>query len=155
MEPGNLLPDRGRRQLRRNRGASQASQVPPVFGSSLRRQGRPPRLREPESCSHSTGAEPWRHRSLPRIKPVHACHATGVKVAVSIPDDLFERAERLRRRECRSRSHVYAAALARYVACHAPGEVTESLGRVCTEVNPDPDDFIRAASTRILEQSEW
>lgn len=78
-----------------------------------------------------------------------------MKVAVSIPDDLFERAERLRRRESRSRSRVYAAALAHYVACHEPDEVTEALSRVCADVNPDPDEFIRAASSRILEQSEW
>ena len=78
-----------------------------------------------------------------------------MKVAVSIPDDLFERTERLRRQEGRSRSNAYAAALAEYVARHAPDEVTEAMNRTCAEVNPHPDEFIRAASRSILEQSEW
>ncbi|MDE0628817.1 MAG: hypothetical protein OXH99_20675 [Bryobacterales bacterium] len=78
-----------------------------------------------------------------------------MKVAVSIPDDLFERTERLRRLEERSRSSVYTAALADYVARHAPDEVTEALSRVCAEVNPEPDEFVRAAGSRILEKSEW
>ena len=84
-----------------------------------------------------------------------ASYTLGMKVAVSIPDDLFERTEQLRRQEKRSRSNVYASALAEYVARHAPDQVTEAMNRVCDEVNPGPDDFIRSASRRILEQSEW
>ena len=78
-----------------------------------------------------------------------------MKVAVSIPDDLFEKAERLRRKERRSRSKVFAAALTEYVARHATDEVTEAMNRVCADVNTAPHDFIQTASRRILEQSEW
>ena len=78
-----------------------------------------------------------------------------MKVAVSIPDDLFERAEQLRRQQERSRSNVYASALAEYVARHAPDQVTEAMNRVCDKVNPDPDDFILSASRRILGHYEW
>lgn len=78
-----------------------------------------------------------------------------MKVAVSIPDDLFDRTEELRRQENRSHNNVYASALAEYVARHAPDEVTEAMNRVCDEVNPDLDEFIQSASRRILEQSEW
>ena len=48
-----------------------------------------------------------------------------MKTAVSVPDDIFEGAERLARREGRSRSEVYSAALREYVARHSPDEVTE------------------------------
>ena len=78
-----------------------------------------------------------------------------MKVAVSIPDALFERTERLRRHEKRSRSKVFAAALAEYVTRHAPDEVTEAMNRVCADVKAEPDDFPRTASRRILEQPEW
>ena len=82
-------------------------------------------------------------------------HTLGMKIAVSIPNDLFERAERLRRQERRSRSNVFAAGLTEYVARRAPDEVTEAMNRVCADVNTVPDDFIQTANRRILEQSEW
>ena len=78
-----------------------------------------------------------------------------MKFAVSIPNDLFERVERLRRQEQRSRSNLVAAALTEFVTRHAPEEVTEAMNRVCMDVDTAPDDFIRTAGRRVLEQSEW
>lgn len=54
----------------------------------------------------------------------------GMKIAVSVPDDVFEEAEQLARRTQRSRSEVYSRALAEYVARHAPDRVTEAMDRV-------------------------
>lgn len=82
-------------------------------------------------------------------------YTLGMKIAVSIPDDLFARCERLRRREQRSRSNVFSAALTEYIARHAPDEVTEAMNRVCADVDTVPGDFIQTASRRILEQTEW
>lgn len=78
-----------------------------------------------------------------------------MKTAVSVPDDVFERAEHLARREGRSRSEVYSSALREYVARHSPDEVTETLDRVIAEVGIDIDPFTNAAGARILERSEW
>ena len=47
-----------------------------------------------------------------------------MKTAVSIPDDLFEQAERLARRVGATRSGLYSRAVREYVARHAPDEVT-------------------------------
>jgi len=47
-----------------------------------------------------------------------------MKTAVSIPDEVFESAERLARRTKKSRSQVFSDALREYVARHAPDEVT-------------------------------
>ena len=47
-------------------------------------------------------------------------YAPGMKTAVSIPDEIFEKVERLAAGEQRSRSEVYSAALREYVARHAP-----------------------------------
>jgi hypothetical protein len=82
-------------------------------------------------------------------------YTPGMKTAVSIPDDVFEKVERLARRARRSRSEVFSAALKEYVARHAPDEVTEAMDRVCAAVNGQPDSFITAASRRVLEQTEW
>ncbi len=78
-----------------------------------------------------------------------------MKTAVSVPDDVFERAERLARREKRSRSDVYSAALREYVARHSPDEVTEALDLVLTEAGKGVDPFVTAASRQILESTEW
>ena len=78
-----------------------------------------------------------------------------MKTAVSIPDDIFERAERLARRKRCSRSEVYAAALDEYVARHAHDEITDVMNRVCDEVGDESDAFLAAAGRRILDRVEW
>ena len=78
-----------------------------------------------------------------------------MKTAVSIPDEVFAKVERLARRAGRSRSEVFSAALAEYVARHAPDEVTETMDRVCAEVGDHGDAFVNAAGRQILENTEW
>jgi len=78
-----------------------------------------------------------------------------MKTAVSVPQDVFERAERLARREGRSRSDVYSAALREYVARHAPDEIVDALDRVVAEVGAESDAFVAAAARRTLASSEW
>lgn len=78
-----------------------------------------------------------------------------MKTAVSVPDDVFESAERLARRDGRSRSEVYSAAIREYVARHAPDEVTDALNEVIGDIDPPPDPFVRAAGNRVIESSEW
>ena len=90
-----------------------------------------------------------------RADPSRAGYAAGMKTAVSIPDDIFERAERLADRERRSRSEVYAAALDEYVARHAHDEVTETMNRVCDAVGDEQDAFLAAAGRSVLDRVEW
>jgi metal-responsive CopG/Arc/MetJ family transcriptional regulator len=78
-----------------------------------------------------------------------------MRTAVSIPDDVFEKVERLARREKRSRSEVFSAALREYVARHSPDEVTEAINRVCDQVGDPSDEFVAAAARRVLENTEW
>jgi predicted transcriptional regulator len=78
-----------------------------------------------------------------------------MKTAVSVPDDVFEGAERLARREGRSRSEVYSAALRDYVARHEPDEIADALDQVVADVGEGTDPFVEAASRRTLESDEW
>ena len=105
---------------------------------------------------HSTGAAstPLPAESLAGVA-LHGGYTPGMKTAVSIPDEIFEQAERLAERERRSRSEVYSAALREYVARHAPDEVTDAMNRVCVEVGSGPDAFAAAAARRVLERVEW
>ncbi len=80
----------------------------------------------------------------------------GMKIAVSLPDDVFEQAERLARRMKKSRSQLYADALAEYLARRSPDAVTEAMDRVCDEIGDDDrDPFVAEAARRVLERSEW
>lgn len=78
-----------------------------------------------------------------------------MKTAVSVPDEIFAKAERLARRMKKSRSELFSNALAEYIARHAPDHVTETMNQVCTEIGIEPDRFVAAASRRILENTEW
>ncbi len=78
-----------------------------------------------------------------------------MKTAVSIPDDIFERAEGWARRIRQSRSEVYSRALREYVSRHSPDEVTEAMNRVCDAVKEPADPFRAAAARRVLKRSEW
>lgn len=78
-----------------------------------------------------------------------------MKTAVSVPEDIFERAERLARRTKKSRSRLYSEALKEYVERHAADDVTEAMNRVCAEVGGSKDRFVSAAARRVLERSEW
>ena len=78
-----------------------------------------------------------------------------MKTAVSLPDRLFRAAEQHAQRAQKSRSQLYAEALAEYLARHAPDEVTEAMNRVVDEVAAEPDAFTRAAARRVLERTEW
>ena len=47
-------------------------------------------------------------------------YAKGMKPGVSIPDEIFQGAERLARRTRKSRSQLFSDAVREYVARHAP-----------------------------------
>jgi metal-responsive CopG/Arc/MetJ family transcriptional regulator len=78
-----------------------------------------------------------------------------MKTAVSIPDQVFEDAERLARRLKRSRSEVYSRALSEYVARHTPDQVTEEMNEVVAAIEESLDAFAATAGRRTLRRTEW
>jgi len=78
-----------------------------------------------------------------------------MKTAVSIPDELFRRADELAARLGKSRSEVYREALADYVARRDPGAVTRALDEIADELAAEDDAFLTEAARRTLERSEW
>lgn len=78
-----------------------------------------------------------------------------MKTAVSIPDDVFEEAERLANELRTSRSKLYSRALREYVTRHTPDRVTEAMNRVLDEVGGEVDEFSQKAARRVLERVEW
>ena len=78
-----------------------------------------------------------------------------MKTAISIPDAIFERVERLAKRERKSWSAVYSAALHEYLLRHDPDEITEAMNRTCEQVGAAPGEFVAAAAHRVLKRTEW
>lgn len=79
-----------------------------------------------------------------------------MKTAISLPDDVFRAAERHAKRARKSRSQLYAEALAEYLARHAPDEVTEAMNRVVEQLNEPPSDpFLAASARRVFERTTW
>ena len=78
-----------------------------------------------------------------------------MKTAVSIPDEIFNGAERLARKSKKSRSQLFSDALKEYMERHAPDEVTEAMNRTCAQTGGKADAFVTAAARRTIEKSEW
>lgn len=78
-----------------------------------------------------------------------------MKTAVSIPNSVFEKAERFARRTKTSRSEIYSRALSEYLARHVPDQVTEAMDRALEELGQAPNGFVSAAALRTLDRIEW
>ncbi len=74
-----------------------------------------------------------------------------MKTTISVPAAVFEEAERVGPRLGKSRSQLYAEAIAEYIARHGPEPVTEAIDRVGAQ----PDEFASTCGQRILRHSEW
>ena len=81
-------------------------------------------------------------------------YTPGMKTAISVPNDVFEAAERLAAETHQSRSQLYSQAVREYVARHSADRITSSLNAVPGIESP-PDEFVSEAARLILEQTEW
>jgi metal-responsive CopG/Arc/MetJ family transcriptional regulator len=78
-----------------------------------------------------------------------------MKTAISIPDRIFDAAERVARRLGISRSELYARAVATFVEDHKSDRVSEELDRVYGEIDSRLDpDVARLQSSAVLED-DW
>jgi hypothetical protein len=78
-----------------------------------------------------------------------------MKTAISIPDAVFMAAERQAQRTRKSRSQLYAEAMAEYLCRHSPDEVTEAMNQALVEVGEAIDPFVQRSSRKVLEETEW
>ena len=78
-----------------------------------------------------------------------------MKTAVSIPDELFLRADELAQRLGKSRSQVYREALAEYLFRREPRSVTNALDQLVSELAPEPDPWLVEAGRQTLDRTEW
>lgn len=78
-----------------------------------------------------------------------------MKVAISVPDPVFQAAERLANERGIPRSQLFAEALEEYLAQHASEAITAQLDRVYDSEKSELDEaFIRAQSA-VLKDETW
>lgn len=79
-----------------------------------------------------------------------------MKTAVSIPDPLFEAAERLARRRGLRRSQLYAEALQRLVVDQvSDDDLIAQVNQTLAGLDDAYDDFQKAASRNSMARLEW
>ncbi len=78
-----------------------------------------------------------------------------MKVAISIPDELFQSANTLSKKLGVSRSRLYATALAEFLAKHRGGKTTERLNAVYASEDSRLDPRLRRLQGRSLGESSW
>ena len=78
-----------------------------------------------------------------------------MKIAVSIPDDIFEDAEYLARRQGKTRSKLYADAIAEYVGVYRTESITEQLNSVYATEDSTLDPALELAQHKMLGEDEW
>jgi metal-responsive CopG/Arc/MetJ family transcriptional regulator len=80
-----------------------------------------------------------------------------MKTAISIPDPVFEAAERLAERLGKSRSQLYTEAIGQYIKQHRSEGVTERLNAIYgTEPGLSKlDPVLEALQWRSLPKEEW
>lgn len=77
-----------------------------------------------------------------------------MKTAVSIPDELFVRAEEMALKSGKSRSQLYQDALSEYLLRRDPGAVTQAMDEALADIDPEPDPWLTEAGRQALERNE-
>ncbi len=78
-----------------------------------------------------------------------------MKIAISIPDDVFAEGEELARRFKTSRSGVYARALSEFASRHNPETLTEAYNKALDAAGDDDSAFAKEAARRNFATTEW
>jgi pimeloyl-ACP methyl ester carboxylesterase len=112
-------------------------------------------LRPPRDSSRVVASAIRAARSSGKLDHRERGYTRGMKTAVSIPDELFRRAEELAERLGKSRSQVYREALSEYLARREPRAVTSALDELVAELGAGSDAWVEQAARRTLERAEW
>lgn len=78
-----------------------------------------------------------------------------MKTAVSVPDEVFEQAERAAKQLKLSRSELYSRALSEYLARHTDSAVTAAINAAIAEAGQPRDPVISQQGHRRVLESMW
>jgi metal-responsive CopG/Arc/MetJ family transcriptional regulator len=78
-----------------------------------------------------------------------------MKTAISIPNSIFEAAEKLAQQFGISRSQLYANAVAEYLRDHQNDGVTEKLNEIYKKESSELDPICYAFQFSSIQKDEW
>ena len=78
-----------------------------------------------------------------------------MKTAISLPDPLFERAERLAKQFDLNRSQLYARALQEYLDKYDPESITDAFDTVYATESSEIDPTLWQMQLLSLQEDEW
>lgn len=86
--------------------------------------------------------------------PGYTGYTDGVKIAISLSDELYEDADRLARELGMNRSQLYARALEEFLAARREDEVTARLNELADELASAGADGA-AIARRLIDGGQW
>jgi hypothetical protein len=78
-----------------------------------------------------------------------------MKTAISIPDPVFEQAERIAKELSLSRSELYAKAVATFISQHQSADVTDKLNQVYATETSAVDPVMLELQASSLAREPW
>ena len=82
-------------------------------------------------------------------------YTSGMKTAISIPDSVFQAAEKHAKRMRKSRSQLFSEAMVEYLERHTPDEITRMMNETLESIGDFENSFVCKASQNLLGLSEW
>ena len=78
-----------------------------------------------------------------------------MKTAISIPDEVFESAEKLAKQTGMSRSELYVTALKSFLENQRGGKVTEKFNEIYGKEHSKPDPAFQKMQLKTLRKDKW
>lgn len=78
-----------------------------------------------------------------------------MKTAISIPDKVFNSAEKLANRLGKTRSQLYSQAISSYIARHQTDDITKKLDEVYTSQNSKLDPELSTMQSLAIPKEQW
>ncbi|MDQ3131324.1 MAG: ChpI protein [Acidobacteriota bacterium] len=78
-----------------------------------------------------------------------------MKTAVSIRDNIFQKAENFAKKAKISRSQLYSDAVEEYLAKRNEEDLIARINAVCDEVDTSLDPVIRNYQSRVIRREKW
>jgi metal-responsive CopG/Arc/MetJ family transcriptional regulator len=94
-------------------------------------------------------------RVLSLTEKYNFCYTLIMKTAISIPDPVFQSAEKLARRLGKSRSQLYTQALSSYLEKSNSSSVKDLLDKVYGSTTSHLDPQLQRLQTKVVAKEQW
>lgn len=78
-----------------------------------------------------------------------------MKTAISVQDNLFQRAEKYAKQTKMSRSQLYSEAVEEYLDKNEDENLIAKINKVCEKVDTSLDPAIRQYQSRVINREKW